>query len=119
MSAEGPEDVKTKRNVEELDRDLNERLDDGISFAKGPGDGEDAHDLIERSDVAGRPGCANPEGGTGEKEGELETFDRSLFSRKNRVVGKPGREEHGHRTENDQAGCDKAMFPGSGLWLAH
>jgi hypothetical protein len=35
------------------------------------------------------------------------------------MVRKPGGEKDRNRSEDDQAGRDKAMFPGSGLRLAH
>ena len=106
VSAEGPEDVKAEGDVEKLDWDSDEGFDDGISFAKGTGDGEGAHDFIKRTDVAGGAGGPKPECGTGKKEGELQAFDGAFFRRENGVIGKPGREKDDDRTENDQAGRD-------------
>ena len=75
----GPEDVKAEWDVEDLNWDFDKRFDDGISFAKGAGQGEGPHDFVEWADVAGGTGGTEPEGGASQKEGELEAFDSSFL----------------------------------------
>lgn len=75
----GPEDVKAERDVENFNRDFDKRFDNGISFAKGAGQGEGSHDFVEWADFAGGTGGTEPESGASEKEGELEAFDSSFF----------------------------------------
>lgn len=113
------EGVNSKRNEEPFNGEVGGLLNEVIAFTKRGGESDGAHDLVERSDLAGGMGGAKPKSGSHQEQDQLQPFDNTFFGREIWFVGEPGWKKDHERSRKNESGRNEGLFPGLVRWLVH